>query len=102
MNGQYVYSNTALVRKPNGVKGVRVFPNPVTDMVNLEFVNAKGNFEITFFNQSGQKVMNRTASIGSTVQYVNISKGTLAPGSYLISARNTETNEKFVQNVIIQ
>jgi hypothetical protein len=102
MNGQYVYSNTALVRKPNGVKGVRVFPNPVTDMVNLEFVNAKGNFDITFYNQSGQKVMNRTANIGSTVQYVNISKGTLAPGSYLISARNTETNEKFVQNVIIQ
>jgi hypothetical protein len=102
MNGQYVYSNVAIVRKPNGVKGVRVFPNPVTDLVNIEFVNAKGKYDITFYNQSGQKVMNRMATIESTVQYVNMAKGTLPPGSYLISARNTETNENYVQNVIFR
>jgi hypothetical protein len=102
INGQFVYSNVAFVRKPNGIKGVRVFPNPVTDQVNIEFVNAKGNYDITFYNQAGQKVMNRMANIASTVQYVNMAKGSLPPGSYLISARNTETNEKYVQNVIFQ
>ncbi|MGH2553671.1 MAG: T9SS type A sorting domain-containing protein [Chitinophagaceae bacterium] len=101
-DGQYKYSNIAIVRKPNGIKGVRVFPNPVTDQVNLEFLNAKGNYDITFFNQSGQKVMNRNANVVSTVQYVNMARGSLPPGSYIISARNTETNEKYVQNVIIQ
>jgi hypothetical protein len=102
IDGQYKYSNIAVVRKPNGIKGVRVFPNPVTDQVNLEFVNAKGKYDITLFNQAGQRVMNRNATIESTVQYVNMAKGSLPPGSYIISARNTETNEKYVQNVIIQ
>jgi hypothetical protein len=101
-NGQFVYSNVAFVRKPNGVKGVNVFPNPVTDQVNIQFVNAKGRYDITFYNQAGQKVMNRNASIESTVQTINMAKGSLPPGSYLISARNTETNEKYVQNVIFQ
>jgi hypothetical protein len=102
IDGQYVYSNIAFVRKSGGIKGVRVFPNPVTSQVNIEFSNAKGNYEITVYNQLGQIVMSRNAIIASTVQYVNLSKGTLASGSYLISAKNTETNEKYVQNVIFQ
>ena len=102
IDGSFKYSNVAIVRKSGNVKDVRVFPNPVIDQVNLEFVNAKGNYEITFFNQLGQNVMNRNAIIVSTVQYLNIAKGSLPPGSYIISARNTETNEKYVQNVIIQ
>lgn len=102
INGQFGYSNVAFVRKPNGVKGVSVFPNPVTDQVNIQFINAKGKYDITFFNQSGQKVMNRNATIESTVQTINMGKGSLPSGSYIISARNTETNEKYVQNVIFQ
>jgi hypothetical protein len=102
IDGHYTYSNIAIVRKTGGVKGVRVFPNPVQSQVNIEFSNAKGNYEITIYNQLGQNVMSRNATIASTVQYVNMEKGTLAPGSYLISARNTETNEKYVQNVIFQ
>jgi hypothetical protein len=101
IDGRYSYSNIAIVRK-SGIKGVRVFPNPVTSQVNIEFSNAKGNYEISVYNQLGQNVMSRNAIIASTVQYVNMEKGTLAPGSYLISARNTETNEKYVQNVIFQ
>ena len=102
INGNFTYSNVAFVRKPNGVKNISVFPNPVTDQVNIQFVNAKGKYYITFFNQSGQKVMNRNATIESTVQTVNMAKGSLPAGSYIISARNTETNEKYVQNVIFQ
>lgn len=101
IDGHYTYSNVAIVRK-SGIKGVRVFPNPVTDKVNLEFSNAKGIYDISLYSQMGQKVMNRNATIVSTVQIVTLEKGSLPPGSYLVSARNTETNEKYVQNVIFQ
>jgi hypothetical protein len=101
IDGRFSYSNIALVRK-SGIKGVKVFPNPVTSQVNIEFSNAKGNYEITVYNQLGQNVISKAVTISSTVQYVNLSKGTLASGSYLISAKNTETNEKYVQNVIFQ
>jgi hypothetical protein len=101
-DGRSGYSNVAIVRKPNGIKGMRVFPNPASDQVNLEFSNAKGNYEISVYNQGGQLVMGTNTIIASTVQYLNMPKGTLSKGSYIISARNTETNEKFVQNVIFQ
>ena len=102
IDGKTSYSNVAVVRKPNGIKGMRVFPNPASDQVNLEFSNAKGNYEISVYNQGGQLVMGTNATIASTVQYLNMPKGSLSKGSYIISARNTETNEKFVQNVIFK
>jgi Secretion system C-terminal sorting domain len=101
IDGHFTYSNVAIVRK-SGIKGVRVFPNPVTDKINLEFSNTKGHYDISLYNQMGQKVSGTAVTIASTVQTVTLDKGTLAPGSYLVSARNMETNEKYVQNVIFK
>ncbi len=102
VDGRSAYSNITVVRKPGAVKTVRVFPNPVTDNVNLEFSNANGNYDISLYNQSGQMVVTKNVTIASTVQTVNLEKGSLPPGSYIISAKNTATNEKYVQNVIFQ
>ena len=102
IDGKFTYSNIIVIRKATGIKTVRVFPNPVVDQMNLEFSNAKGNYNITLYSQTGQEVYSKKVTIESTVQYINLSKGNLPPGSYIVKVLNAETNEKFVQNVIFQ
>jgi Secretion system C-terminal sorting domain len=103
IDGHFAYSNIAMVRKTGGVKGVRVFPNPVAEKVNLEFSNAKGNYIVIVYNQAGQQVINEKAVITSTVQYLTINRNNLAGGSYLVRVTNSESGEMlFTDKIILQ
>ncbi|MBI5858506.1 MAG: T9SS type A sorting domain-containing protein [Sphingobacteriales bacterium] len=102
LDGKYTYSNVAIVRKTSGIKGIKAFPNPATDNLNLEFSNAKGDYVISVLNQSGQEVRSIKATIKSSVEYVNIEKGSLATGMYIINVRNINNGETFVERVIFQ
>jgi|CXWL01.1.fsa_nt_gi hypothetical protein len=102
-DGQVTYSNVAIVRKSGGIKGVRMFPNPVVNQVNLEFSNAKGNYVVSVYNQAGQEVINQKTSITSTVQYVTINRNSLSDGSYIVRVRNAENSEVlFTEKMILQ
>jgi Secretion system C-terminal sorting domain len=103
IDGSFNYSNVAMVRKTGGIKGVKVFPNPSVDNMRLEFSNAKGNYDIILYNQAGQQVwFTKNVNIESTVQYVNLEKGSLPAGSYIVNVKNTTSNEKYIRNVIFQ
>ncbi len=103
IDGRFSYSNIAIVRKAGNIKAVKIFPNPVQSQVNLEFSNAKGNYVISVFNQAGQEVISQKQSIMYGVQYVTISRNTLASGNYFVRVRNTETSEVlFAEKVVLQ
>lgn len=103
IDGHYTYSNIALIRKSGSIKGVRVFPNPVTDNMRLEFSNAKGNYRVSVFNQTGQEVITEKVTIASTVQYHTINRNSLASGSYLVRVTNSESGEMlFADKIILQ
>jgi hypothetical protein len=103
IDGHFTYSNIAVVRKSGSIKGVRVFPNPVTENMRLEFSNAKGNYKVSVFNQTGQEVITEKVTIASTVQYITINRNNLASGSYLVRVTNTENGEMlFADKIILQ
>lgn len=103
-DARFSYSNIAMVRKAAGdIKTVRMFPNPATSQVNLEFANAKGNYVVSVYNQAGQEVITQRTAISYGVQYVSINRNTLASGNYVVRVRSTENNEVlFAEKVVLQ
>jgi Secretion system C-terminal sorting domain len=101
IDSRFTYTNIAIVRK-SSVKSIRVFPNPVTEYMNIEFSNAKGAYTVSLFNQAGQEVQSRKTDINSTVQYVRIEKGSLLTGMYYVRITNTSTGEVFNEKLIVK
>jgi Secretion system C-terminal sorting domain len=102
-DGKISYSNIAQVRKgKGGIKGIATFPNPAVSHINVEFSNAKGNYILSLYNQAGQEVYKQKVNIGYNVQYVSISRNSLAAGTYTVRAKHEETNETFVEKVVLQ
>lgn len=78
-----------------GTAAVNIYPNPVTDNLQITISNYAGEANITVFNLQGQKV--RIVSSASANTLTIPFKG-LAPGSYFIEV-DTDTL-KYVQEVI--
>jgi hypothetical protein len=102
VDGKFTYSNTAVVRKAGGIKGIKTFPNPVFVSTNVEFSNAKGNYVISLFNQAGQEVKAMRATITNDVQYVTINRDGLVSGSYYIRVTNIATGEVSTEKLMLQ
>ncbi len=102
LDGQYSYSNVAIIRKTGGIRGIRAFPNPSRDNINLEFSNTKGNYVIAVLNQAGQELKTSKINITNAVQYVTVERGGLPPGLYIARISNVENNETFLERIIFQ
>ena len=104
-DNSFKYSNVVPVRKLSGnVKTVKIFPNPVLgqEQLKIEFSNAKGEYVIRLFNQTGQAVYSQKTIVNSTVQYVALSKNDLPAGTYLLKINNTVNEEVYTEKVIFQ
>ncbi len=84
------------------VKDIRVYPNPATDNVSLEFNNAKGNYSIRLFNQAGQEVMSKVATVQYEVQTIGVQRNNLPAGYYMIQVRNNNDGSVRAEKVIFQ
>lgn len=102
IDSRFTYSNIAIVRKSGDIKGVRVFPNPASHNLNLQFSNAKGNYTITLYNQAGQEVMAKQAIVQYDVQTVTVERGILPAGYYMINIRNINDGTVKAEKVIFQ
>lgn len=100
-DGRFAYSNVAIVRK-SMIKGIKTFPNPATDHVNIEFSNAKGSYNVALVNQLGQQVYSKKVDINNTVQYVRIERGTIPAGMYHVSIYDNNTGEVQSEKVLIK
>lgn len=101
IDGRYSYSNVVIVRK-SSIKGIKTFPNPATDHVNIEFSNAKGSYNVALVNQLGQQVYSKKVDINNTVQYVRIERGTIPAGMYHVSIRDNNTGDVQSEKVLIK
>jgi len=102
IDGAYKYSNVAVVRKSGSIKGIRVFPNPAINQLNVEFNQAKGDYMISLFNQAGQEVSVQRAIVQYNVQYISLNRNGLPAGSYIMNVRNTASGEAYSEKVILQ
>lgn len=74
------------------VEPLKVYPNPATDMVNIE---VDENCEVTVFSTQGQMLFTKNMYIGNNV----LDLSGLKPGTYVL---RTQTDEKIQQSVLIK
>ena len=83
----------------NPMTTTRVYPNPATDVLNLE-VNASQSSEmsVSVFNLMGQKVMEQQVNLNTGINTTNISTSDLSSGIYFVTvkANGFENTMKFV------
>ena len=83
----------------NPMTAVRVYPNPATDVLNIE-VNASQSsvMSINVFNIMGQKVMESNVNINTGMNTPSISTADLASGIYFVTvkANGFENTMKFI------
>ena len=71
----------------------RIFPNPATHFVHVDFGNWTDNVNVRIFNTGNSLVKSQTAAAGTSGTDVNISE--LPPGIYIISISNGKDLKTF-------
>ncbi len=89
--GQYVYSNT-IALNPGTVDLITVYPNPVTDLVNVKFQgNNNSTYSLKLVNVLGQQVFSKNDFIPTNGSFIYYRDGNLKTGVYFLQVRNTQT-----------
>lgn len=87
MNGNISYSAVVTVRKSaQTLQSITVFPNPVINALNIEYVNATaGNTTIKIFDINGREVAQRNVQSAAGQNKITIDETSqLNPGIYLV------------------
>ena len=83
----------------NPMTSTRVYPNPVTDVLNIE-VNASqaSEMSINVYNIMGQNVMSKNVNINTGINHPSISTSELTSGIYFVTvkANGFENTMKFI------
>jgi hypothetical protein len=90
LNG--VMSSTQQTTKPK----LRIYPNPFKNRISITIPNADNSYQLNIINLKGQQVLKRKGR-GSII---NIPRGKLAKGQYIINIQTPEYN--FKERVSIQ
>ena len=90
LNG--VMSSTQQSTKPK----LRIYPNPFKNRISITIPNADNSYRLNIINLKGQQVLKRKGR-GSII---NIPRGKLAKGQYIINIQTPEYN--FKERVSIQ
>jgi hypothetical protein len=102
IDNDVTYSNVAPVRKAGSVKGIRIYPNPAVSQLSVEFSNAKGDYIISLYNQTGQEVLTQKAIVTYGVQSIPVNRNNLPAGTYMMKVRSTTNSDLFNEKVILQ
>lgn len=79
-----VESNENSVQSAFVKNGIKVYPNPTRDLINIESLDIKG--ELMLYNVQGEMLHQQTVEAGSNTQ---LNLGHLSPGIYLITLGGT-------------
>ena len=73
LDGKFDYSSTVLVKMGNLASGIRIYPNPVTDIIGAEFKNmADGIYTARLSNALGQTIFIKTIRHAAGTSMENI------------------------------
>lgn len=102
-DGTFTYSNTILFSKNKSLGNVRIYPNPVSNILNLTFTNQIGrNYKITLLTSSDQliKEIKFTTRNNSNLQIKRT--GNMPSGMYILKILDINSNEELTQKVIFR
>jgi Secretion system C-terminal sorting domain len=91
-NGQVRVSNTIAVTQ-NISRGLRVYPNPVKDMVTVEFGEA-GTYQIDLIGNNGQIIMlQKDIQVSNNFRSITLQRNSLITGQYEMRITNRTTGK---------
>ena len=99
VDGSHTYSEIIIIRFEGKVKSFLLYPNPVNEMLIVEFDNAvSGDLIIKIFDVNGHQLIRQEKSVSSRQLYINTSR--LPAGSYFIEieVNKTQYTNKFIKN----
>ena len=102
-DGTFTYSNIILLSKIKSVGDVRIYPNPVSNILNLTFTNQIGrNYKITLLTSSNQlvKEIKFASSSNSNLQIYRTVN--MPSGLYILKILDINSNEEVTQKVIFR
>jgi hypothetical protein len=102
--GNISYSEVKVInlRQADQLPGIRIYPNPVSDRVTVQFDEAQtGTFRLELINTTGQVVQQSLVQLtGNRLAAMELS-GRPARGIYFLRARDTVRNRQFLAKVIV-
>ena len=91
-NHLVVTAEDSLAVIPNGIASVtegnliKVYPNPVNDVLNLQFDNAQnGSYDVLVYNVSGQVVASEKVDFNANSNSTSLNTSGWAPGIYFVN-----------------
>jgi hypothetical protein len=94
---------TIINQETKVIQGFKIYPNPSTEQVNLEYELKKNTkVSISIYNSTGQQVhyQENIANVGQHQELLNIKTIGLQTGIYFVELNTSE--EQFVQKLIVQ
>lgn len=102
LDGRITYSNVVVIRNGAGGQDVNVYPNPALQVVNLEFMNAPGEYDIDLISQSGQQLRRSRNVITGASQTITLERGALPAGIYTLRISRRSDQQVTLKRISFQ
>ncbi|MFZ1535032.1 MAG: T9SS type A sorting domain-containing protein, partial [Chitinophagaceae bacterium] len=98
--GRFAYSNVVIIRA-NKNAGMKIWPNPVTDFVNITYIApATTTIDVSILNSLGKTVRQSGYAVSRGLNQVSVNDlKDLSSGIYFIRIANKNANEVYVQKI---
>lgn len=85
LDGSYKYSKVVRLAQPNRINTVKVYPNPVKDMLQIQVQSAaNGDFTLRVVDAQGRLMLSRKYGVTTGPQILSLPVQTLAKGWYVL------------------
>lgn len=94
LNFNYIYNDTTLVVQQNSVCKIRIFPNPVSDILNIDLTSSESKqIDLDILSLDGRVIYTNVLKQVAGVQPINVSA--MTQGVYLLRIKSREYSESF-------
>ncbi|MEO8404965.1 MAG: T9SS type A sorting domain-containing protein, partial [Chitinophagaceae bacterium] len=103
-DGRVSYSNVLLLSTNSNVKGINIYPNPVSSQFQLVFQQMpKADYRMELLNTTGQVIKMYSVKVSSANQAMLITRESLwKPGVYLLRITNVTDKSVVAKHLILQ
>lgn len=90
-DGNFSFSNTIILQSAEAFKGLKIYPNPVSDHFNIEFNHLAGAYTMQLISADGKTLLEKEASVDDGIEKILINNIDGASGIYMLRIINRTT-----------
>jgi len=99
-DGTITLSNVFTLRTSSSVSKVSVFPNPVTNQINIETA-AAGTYFVELFSNDGRKVASQKFQNATGVMNLPLNRSAIVAGTYQLKVTQAENNQSSITKILV-